>query len=171
VTQVVKPEPLAVLDMRSGLLCRRPEMIGDENRGGEGNTAARFALVLRVGALFSPWAQLGGQNRMQRNISVRRLRLGLTILAFRAERCSGAGQHQREVKRQGEDLQDCKRLGRRDDDGLVVGLRARLDLAKVQVERINLLEAAITHQERGIIRSQSYPRSERVGELRKILEA
>jgi hypothetical protein len=44
-------------------------------------------------------------------------------------------------------------------------------LAKVQVERINLLDTAITHQERGIIRSQSYPDGERVGELRKILEA
>ena len=34
-TQVVKSKPLAVLDGHSGLLCRRSQMIGDENRRGE----------------------------------------------------------------------------------------------------------------------------------------
>ena len=42
---------------------------------------------------------------------------------------------------------------------------------KAKVERVNLLHAAITHQERGIIWSQSYPQGEFVGELRKIFEA
>jgi hypothetical protein len=42
---------------------------------------------------------------------------------------------------------------------------------EVQIERIDLLDAAVTHQERCIIRGQSDPRGKTVGGLRKILEA
>ena len=41
---------------------------------------------------------------------------------------------------------------------------------KAKVERVNLLDAAITHQERRVIRSQSDPVSETIGELRKVLQ-
>ena len=40
---------------------------------------------------------------------------------------------------------------------------------KAEIERVNLLHAAITHQERRVIRRQSYPAGEHVSELRKIL--
>jgi hypothetical protein len=42
---------------------------------------------------------------------------------------------------------------------------------KAKVERVNLLDAAITHQERRVVRSQSYPRSELIGQPWNILEA
>jgi hypothetical protein len=42
---------------------------------------------------------------------------------------------------------------------------------KAEIERVNLFDAAITHQQRLVIRSQSYPASENVGDLGKILEA
>jgi hypothetical protein len=38
--KIVKSEPLTVLDWHSGLLCCRSEMIGDDDRRREGNTAA-----------------------------------------------------------------------------------------------------------------------------------
>jgi hypothetical protein len=41
--------------------------------------------------------------------------------------------------------------------------------AKVEVQRVNLLDAAITHQERRVIRCQSYPAREHINDLRKIL--
>jgi hypothetical protein len=58
--KIVKSEPLTVLDTHSGLLRCRSEMIGDENRRGEGNTAASSRRreyeigLLRVEALFPP---------------------------------------------------------------------------------------------------------------------
>src|SRR5437879_8187777 len=84
----VKPEPLTVLYEHSGFLPRRSKMIGNEDRRGEWDTAAspqrreREIRILRVEALFSPRAQMSGQFRVQRNVSVRRLRFGLAILAF-----------------------------------------------------------------------------------------
>ncbi len=42
---------------------------------------------------------------------------------------------------------------------------------KAEIERVSLFDAAITHQQRFVIRSQSYPASENVGELGKIIEA
>ena len=57
---------------------------------------------------------------------------------------------------------------------ITVGLSTSLASAfsgELQVESINLLDAAITHQQRRVIRSQSYPESETVLALRKILEA
>jgi hypothetical protein len=41
---------------------------------------------------------MGGQNRMRRNISVRRLRFGLTILAFRPAFCRLPGTHPRDAQ-------------------------------------------------------------------------
>src|SRR6266851_919292 len=38
VTQVVKSKPLPVLDVRSSFLCRRSQLICDENRRGAGDT-------------------------------------------------------------------------------------------------------------------------------------
>jgi len=73
VTQIVKTEPLTVLDVHSGFFCSRPQMIGDENRRRKRNTAARSqrrkheVSILRLGTLFSPRAQMSGQNRVQRN--------------------------------------------------------------------------------------------------------
>jgi hypothetical protein len=58
--KIVKSEPLTVFDMHSGLLRCRSEMIGDEDRRRERNTAPspqrreREIRILRVEALFPP---------------------------------------------------------------------------------------------------------------------
>ncbi len=67
-------------------------------------------------------------------------------------------------------LRGCK-VGPQSARPLLVSRRSSKLSVKPKVERVNLVDTAITHQQRRAIRSQSYPGSENVAGLRKILEA
>src|SRR5579859_4063557 len=159
VTKVVQSEPLTILDLHSGFLCRRSQMIGDENRRGEGNTGRRlegWKNKIPIGGERRPcppctqearehgyvtarshWSFLFWSRHPRRLPSVSKSESVLppTVSPTSAAPASPKrgvpwrrSEHQREVKRRGEGFQNRKRLFWRDDNGVVVGLRARLDV-------------------------------------------
>src|SRR5580704_13022517 len=86
--EIVKSEPLPVLYLYSGLLCGWPQMVGDENRRGEGNAARRLEgwknkiPSLCVRRLSVPCAKMLRESRMQRYIAVRRFSLRFSVCSL-----------------------------------------------------------------------------------------
>src|ERR1017187_9012065 len=86
-TQVVQPEALAFCDGYASRDCCRPQVVSYKARSVKRLLAVfpdgrkEEIGLLGVGRLFVPFAKLLSQNRMHRNITVRRLGLGFSIFA------------------------------------------------------------------------------------------
>ena len=91
VTQVVKPESLTVCDLYARLPRGRPQMVGDEDRGGKGGAARSLkrrkdkVLLAGVGRLRPPRLQGIRKHGRQRYVSVGAFRFGVAIGALGPE--------------------------------------------------------------------------------------
>ena len=123
----MKSEPLTVLDMHSGFLCCRSQMVGEETGSVERFPAPFFHRrknevgCFCVERLLLPCAKMPGQDGMQRDITVRCIGPGFSVLSLGpalgnpyppflpehvapAQRRRRTGEHERAVKRGGEGL-------------------------------------------------------------------
>jgi hypothetical protein len=89
VKQVVKSEPLTVLDTYSGFFCSRSQVVGDEYARAEwfpslGPQRRKHKVgFFRVRHLTLPRAKMSGQDRMQRDVAVRHVSFRFSVISLR----------------------------------------------------------------------------------------